>query len=111
GFLVDVATGQPIIANTKTVGKPRFWVVNFQDIWNQTVTKMRRAFLINKLKDILKPFIENSVKITEYPVEIRIYIFDTNINTDISNKGVIYIKVIEDLLVKTNRLTDDSINY
>lgn len=112
GILYNRKTGQPQLANPQTAGKPRFWVVNFQDIWNQNVTKQDRAMKVDKLKAILKPYIEEIEPLNNvFPIVIRIDIYDTNMNVDVSNKGVVYTKVIEDLLVSEGKLPDDSAEY
>ena len=119
GILIKLATGEPQLANPQTAGKPRYWVVNFQDIWNGNMAKQDRAMKVDRLKAILRPYIEQLDPITTFPIGIEILIFDTECPVDISNKGVIYTKVIEDLLVNTNKdkennkhiIPDDSIEY
>lgn len=119
GILIKKATGEPQLANPLTAGKPRYWVVNFQDIWNGNMAKQDRAMKVDKLKSILRPFIENLKPITTFPIGIEIFIYDVECPVDISNKGVIYTKVIEDLLVNSNKgkdnnksiIPDDSVNY
>ena len=76
---------------------------------------------VDKLKDILRPYIEqlNPIPESMFPIGIEIVIFDTEFPVDASNKGVIYTKVIEDLLVNTNKdkptnkkiIPDDSVKY
>lgn len=119
GILIKKATGEPQLANPQTAGKPRYWVVNFQDIWNGNMAKQDRAMKVDKLKTILRPFISELKPIEQFPIGIEIYIFDTECPVDISNKGVIYTKILEDLLVNTNRdkpdnkhiIPDDSVEY
>lgn len=119
GILIKRATGEPQLANPQTAGKPRYWVVNFQDIWNGNMAKQDRAMKVDRLKNILRPYIELLDPITTFPIGIEIVIFDTECPVDISNKGVIYTKVIEDLLVNTNKdkednkhiIPDDSVEY
>lgn len=119
GILIKKATGEPQLANPQTAGKPRYWVVNFQDIWNGNMAKQDRAMKVDRLKNILRPYIEQVEPITTFPIGIEIVIFDTECPVDISNKGVIYTKIIEDLLVNTNKdkednkhiIPDDSVEY
>lgn len=111
GVLINLKTGLPQLANPQTAGKPRYWVVNFQDIWNQNLTKQDRAMKIDKLKSFLRPYIQSISPITQFPVEIGIMMYDTQCPVDVSNRGAIYTKVIEDLLVKEGKLPDDSIDY
>lgn len=117
GILHNTETGKPQLANPKTAGQPRWWVVNFQQIWNGSIAKHGRSSRVDKLKEVVLPHIQ---KLNEewgpldnknYPVSIEIYIYDTEFPVDVSNRGVIYTKVIEDLLVTEGLLTDDSAEY
>ena len=111
GYLVELLTGERIVANPLSVGTPRYWVVNFQAIWNQAIKHQQRAVIINKLKDILRPYVKPVVKIESYPIRVEIFIYDTEMRVDVDNKGVIYTKVITDLLVKEGKIIDDSSQY
>lgn len=117
GVLISKKTGKPQLANPKSVGQPRWWVVNFQQIWNGSIAKHGRSSRIDKLKEVLRPHVQ---KLNEewgplddrnYPVSIEIYIYDVDFQVDVSNRGVIYVKVLEDLLVTEGILVDDSAEY
>lgn len=119
GILIKKSTGEPQLANPQTAGKPRYWVVNFQDIWNGNMAKQDRAMKVDRLKSIIRPYIQELEPITTFPIGLELYIFNTSCPVDISNKGVIYTKIIEDLLVNTNKdkpdnkniIPDDSVEY
>lgn len=111
GILISKKTGEPQLANPQTAGKPRYWVVNFQDIWNQKLAMQSRATVIDKLKDVLRPYIRLVQPIRVFPIEISITLYDTECPVDISNRGAIYTKVIEDLLVKEGIIPDDNVQY
>lgn len=111
GVLIDLRTGNYVLANPRTAGKPRYWVVNFQDIWNQNMTKQDRASKTGMLKDIFRPYIKKIKVIKDFPLEVSIKIFDTECPVDISNKGVIYTKIIEDLLVTEGKIPDDDVTH
>jgi hypothetical protein len=111
GVLCNHKTGEPQLANPKSAGTPRYWVVNFQDIWNQNLTKQARASHVDKLKVIFRPYVQQIEELREFPIEISLVIYDIKCPVDISNKGVIYTKVIEDLLVKEGKIPDDSVQY
>lgn len=111
GILMNRSTGLPQLKNSKSVGKPRMWKVNFQDIWNQSITRMARAIRTEKLKEIFRSYIEQFNIITEFPIEVSIILYNTGFKIDTSNKGVIYIKIIEDLLQELKKIPNDSINY
>lgn len=115
GILTERTTGKPKLANPKSAGQPRWWVVNFQQIWNGSIAKHGRSSRVDKLKEALQPYLtkERVVPINqwEYPVAVEIMIYDTEFPVDVSNRGVLYIKVIEDLLVTEEILKDDSAEY
>lgn len=111
GVLFNKKTNQPQLANPRSVGKPRNWVVNFQDIWNQNITKQSRNNKVIILKEIFKPYIKEIEVIKTFPIKIVINIFDTIMPVDISNKGVIYTKIIEDLLQEMGKIPDDKVQF
>lgn len=113
GVLTRRSDGQPMLANPKSAGKPRYWVVNFQEIWNGAVSRQNRAMKADKLKRILEPHLDELPPINhrDYPIKLEIFIFDTEFPVDASNKGAIYHKVIEDILVKAGVIVDDSENF
>lgn len=111
GILCDKITNEPKLANPGTAGKPRYWVVNFQDIWNQNVTRQARALRTDKLKNIFIKYLKDIDPIREFPIKMCINLYDTEMPVDISNKGVIYTKVIEDTLTFLDKIPDDSSEY
>lgn len=111
GVLICRKTNEPQLANPQLAGKPRYWVVNFQDIWNQSLAKQSRAMMIDKLKDALRPYIKSLRKIRSFPIELSITLYDAQCPVDISNRGAVYTKVVEDLLVKEGIIPDDSAPY
>lgn len=113
GILMEKRTNLPRLANPSVAGQPRYWRVNFQDIWNGAIAKHGRNSRIEKLKEVFKPYIDSIEPIgaVNYPLGMEILIFDTAFPVDVSNRGVIYTKVIEDLLVKCGKIVDDSAKY
>lgn len=117
GVLRHIKTGEAKLANPKSVGQPRYWRVNFQEIWNGSIAKHGRSSRVDKLKEALEPHIQvalvghNSSSPLVYPVAIEILIYDTEFPVDVSNRGVIYTKVIEDLLVSRGILADDDAEH
>lgn len=113
GVLVDLTTGQKVVGNPKLAGTPRDWIINFQDIWNGGMQGAARNNMAIKLKDLLRPYIIPVVPLStdDYPVRLEIIIADTGFKVDASNRGVIYFKVIEDLLVTEGKIIDDSVAY
>ena len=109
--LIDSVTGERVIANPRLAGTPKMWNVNFQAIWNQQIKYQSRAVITGKLKDIFAPFVKDLEPIREFPVKFEIFIFDIDMVVDISNKGVIYTKIIEDLLTEYKIIPDDKAEF
>jgi len=109
--LVDVVTGERVIANPRLAGTPKMWNVNFQAIWNQAIRFQQRAVITNKLKEIFIPFIKDLKPIKEFPIKFEIFICDIDMVVDISNKGVIYTKILEDLLTEYKIIPDDKAEF
>lgn len=113
GRIMDKKTGLPILANPRTAGTERRWIVNLQEIWNGRTTGPARAAKVNKLKDIFRPYIQSlrKIKTSEYPVGMEIHLYNTEFKVDASNKGVIYTKILEDLLTEYKIIEDDGPEY
>jgi hypothetical protein len=113
GILINLETGTKVISNPIKNGQERWWVVNFQDIWNQTIVKEVRASRVEKLKNIFKPYLQKIKPLEDkvFPIELNLFIYDHKMPVDISNKGVIYIKVIEDSLKELGIIPDDKVTY
>lgn len=111
GKLLNLQTGDKVVANSKSAGTMRYWVVNLQDIWNGKMAAQSRAQKVNILKDILRPSIQAAPILEEYPLGLCIKLFNTQFNVDASNKGSVYTKVIEDLLVTEGKIVDDGPSY
>lgn len=100
-----------IIANPSTKGTPRYWVVNFQDIWSQNTQKEDRNNKAIKLSKLFEPYIESLSKIKYYPLRVELYIYSKYMPVDISNKGPVYFKVFLDTLKEKGIIIDDSAKY
>jgi hypothetical protein len=111
GKLYDEFTGEKVIKNSKSVGTPKFWSVNFQAIWNQQIKYQGRALIMKKLKDIFNPYIENLSPIIDFPIRLEIFLLDQEMPVDVDNKGVVYIKCITDVLTNHGIIPDDSSEY
>jgi hypothetical protein len=114
-FILD-ENGEKIIANKRTVGKPRYWVVNFQDLYNGKVNKFGRNARMDLLKEAIWQAIKTKdsnqlIKINEYPIKIELFIYTEEMPVDVDNKGAIYHKAFQDLLTSLKIITDDSSSY
>lgn len=111
GVLIDASTLKPIVKNSRTAGKPRYWNVNFQSIWNGAMHQHARANISNKLSDMVRPSLDKCPVITQFPLRIELVICDILSKQDIDNKGVVYHKVFADTLKKLGKIPDDSVEY
>lgn len=122
----DRKTRHPVIKNKKKVGQPSFWTVNGQDIFNGYKERQERAFIVNKLKKELRPFVVSQLKQfkdEDYPLRIELHYHSQKPRIDIDNKGWIFFKCLQDLLVdkrmkgkteyffKEPYIKDDSVDY
>lgn len=111
-YWCNLETKEPLLRNPQVAGTPRYFVINFQHLWNQGINHNMRSTISNKLKAILKPHLEKIPVITDFPIKLEIFLFDYEMPVDVSNKGVIYIKTIEDVLQKPlNIIPGDSSEY
>jgi hypothetical protein len=120
-FLVDAKTEERIIANPKKVGKPRYQVVNGQDIYNGNISKAARNKLITVIKDQFRQFAMTCPRMTKYPLIMEVEVWDTPIDTtynskqdwDLGNRIFPYNKGFEDVLKKGDCgvIIDDSVFY
>jgi hypothetical protein len=107
GYLIDLTTNEKIISNIYKVGKPNYFVINFQPIYNQFIQYEARNNIVLKLSKIFKPYIENINVINEFPISIDKFIISPEMPIDVDNKFALYTKVITDLLVKEGKVPDD----
>ena len=113
GRLIDNETGMLIAGNPNVVGKPRYWRVNGQDIYNQKVKTFQRNNYIGMLHKFFKLVFETefkNVRIKKFPLTLSITFYvrdmqDHNIDND--NKWI-WEKVIQDTLVENKILPDDN---
>lgn len=113
-FVLD-ENGEKIVSNVRTVGKPKYWVVNFQDIYNNIIRFQARNTIIIKLKNEFLPYINtsklNCIDFSNlYPLRIELFIFSKEMPVDVDNKGALYFKVFQDI-IKDKYIQDDSSEY
>ena len=109
----------PIITNPKRVGKPRYYLINGQDIYNGKLNHHSRGFIMDKIKECYLPYVKDISPINEYPIRIDVEIHDTIKNFydrskeglgqrwDVDNYAFPYMKAFPDLLYKLGKIKDD----
>ncbi len=118
-FLIEVSTGERVVANPEYVGKPSIANINGQGIYNGTIMKYERNSMIGQIKDQLRMHFMNIVPIKRFPIVIEVEIYDVLIDEEYSNKQrwdvgnrfFPYQKAIEDTLTDCNALVDDDSKF
>ncbi len=110
GFIINNITGDKIIANPRTAGNAKYWVINFQDIYNGYIRFQVRASYILKIKKALELALTDVKPFTKFPLRLELFIYAETMPVDIDNKGVMYFKCITDMMVKQYKILpeDDS---
>jgi hypothetical protein len=118
-FLVEKASGKRIVANEHRVGKANMKNINGQAIYNGQIQEHDRNNMIGQIKDSFRKEIQSLEVIKRFPVEIKVYLFDTVIDEDFSNgqdwdvdnRFFPYGKSFADELKKQNKIPDDNRYY
>lgn len=117
-YILD-ETGNKIVSNIRTVGKPRYWVVNNQDLYNGKVNKFGRNARMHQLKEAIYQAIKwSNISTIEpirnpeyYPIKIELFIYTQEMPVDVDNKGVIYHKAFQDLIRDLKVIPDDKSEF
>lgn len=120
---LDIVEGigkvEPIIANPKKVGTPKWYLIKGQDIYSGNLREHQRGFVMDKIKEYYYPFIKDLKPISFYPCKIKCDVYDTIKNFygkdnselggrwDMDNLMYPYLKAFPDLLTVQGILRDD----
>lgn len=113
--LINKETGQLIIKNSKSAGKPRYKKINGQEIYNGNISRQARASLVKKIHEYFKPLlkdVEIPVDLSLYPLtlELLFYIKDMGKNNIDNDNKWIWRKCVQDTLTELGKWPDDN-NY
>lgn len=115
-YLTD-SQGNLLLKNTKSVGKPKYWVLNGQELYSGNLHRRSRAALTYKYHEYLTPYIKEAFKEPivleegEYvEIKVRIYEHLRPAMPDASNLWL-WVKWFEDSLQEAGILPDDSRKY
>lgn len=106
--------GQPLLANPKVAGTPKYQTIRGQDFYSSNI-RHARIPLMYAIKHQFVQYVKDMPKIDFAPIIVRMTIFDTVQNTlakgstspwDVGNRAYPYMKAMLDLLV-TGHLGDD----
>jgi hypothetical protein len=111
GRMID-ANGEFVVANPRTIGKPKYLTINGQALYNARMSPHIRSKVVNSVKDSFLPYMKHIGKIESLPIRISLKMYDTirQANWDLDNQWL-YNKCFQDLLVKLNIIPDDDIKY
>ena len=104
-----------IIANPISAGKPRFWVINGQRIYDGTLHYAVRAKVAKWVHEYLKQFIED-LPVINIPeghhlrIWIDMYKEESDSRWDVDNQWL-WTKWFLDTCVEMGKIPDDSIKY
>jgi len=120
-YLVDLKTGEKIIANPSRVGLPSVVNINGQAIYNGDIARFDRNNMINQIKDQFRTYLCTLTPIAPENLPIRIdclvcdeladSLFLNGQDWDIENRFFPYAKAFHDLLVSLKIIPDDSVRY
>jgi hypothetical protein len=120
GYLINIETGEKIIKNTRTVGKPNVKIISGQYYWQGAHPHIRRK-MKKEMSESFCPYLSGLpiVKEEQYPIGVRIDLYDSlddGTHQDIDNFMFLYRKVIHDVLADVlgnckKVIKDDSKEY
>lgn len=101
-YLVEIATGERVIANPRAAGTPNYMTINGQKLYNGEMHTHTRNKVLKALKDSFAPYIEAIPVIEEFPIIIEMEIHDvireasSNSLWDLDNRAWPYVKAFQD---------------
>jgi len=115
--LENVETGEAVIKNPIAAGTPRFRKITGQYFWSGANPFIRRK-IKNEMSDFFYEFLKDFKKAEDedYPIGVRIDLYDEEDGQDLDNFIFLYRKVIHDVLTAKNMehdpiIEDDSKEY
>lgn len=111
GLLVD-EHGERLIANPRTIGKPRWEALSGNKLTSGYASPFTRNKIASALKEFYAPFVKSMRPITKFPLrmEWEFHTTVTQTNFDLSNFWF-YLKYFEDTLVIEGVIPDDSVEF
>lgn len=113
GKLFDTRTESFVIANRSKAGKPRYYKVNGQDLYNGRMHHATRSKIVSELHKFFAPYVVKLPVFTRYPIEIHMEFRirdEGKHNIDNDNKWL-WQKAFTDTLTLEGKIIDDSPRY
>jgi len=111
GLLVD-SSGEKVIANPRSVGKPRYEALSGNKLTSGYSSPFIRNKIATSLHEFYRPFVKSMRSITTFPIRMEwdFYTTITTTNFDLSNFWF-YLKYFEDTLAEEGIIPDDNIEF
>jgi hypothetical protein len=108
-------SGQKIISNKKTAGKPRLWRVNGQGMYNGSLNPIMRATITKYYHKYLEQFVILNLlpfDTENFPLSVSLDIYEIREDKipDIGNLWI-WLKWFEDVLTECEIIPDDNPTY
>lgn len=104
-YLTDTTTNQRVVKNSKSVGTPRYKVINGQYIYDGSLVKEARNKVLQTVKGFFSPFVDalEPIPLEDFPIRIEVELHypmlaDNGMPWDIDNHFYIYQKAFQDVL-------------
>jgi len=112
GRLINLKNGTVVPSNPMVCGKPRYWKINGQDIYNQKIKFTDRAKIVGLLHEYFSKPLLAELKDFQFPermgIRIIFHILDEGKNNIDNDNKWIYEKVIQDTMTQLNIIKDDN---
>lgn len=105
--------GNKVIANPRSVGKPRLWKINGQALYSGNLHPLARKKITPYMKKYLGTYLDRVQTIIDYPIQIRAIRHEVpgTMRWDIDNQNWIWMKWFQDALVDKGIIPDDNVEY
>lgn len=128
-FLVELETGERVLANPRAAGTPRYITINGQKIYNGEASKHIRNKILSEIKESFAPYVNKlaPINLEDFPIRIELEVHDiirepsSNSLWDVDNRAWPYVKAFQDCLTgntdkkgkKRNKqiIPDDNVLY
>ena len=124
GVLVDLTTGEAIVANPKAAGTPQYKIISSQALYAQMLHPVTRAKMMHELKTEFCKYLKDLEPIKDIPIRVTMEFHDLpHVNQkvwDLENRVGIYLKGFNDALTGykikgvnsiTPLIEDDNVNF
>lgn len=98
--------GITVVANPRTAGKPRYWVINNQPIYSGNLHPQSRANYVRLIKEAYTEFFKNTPQLGD-KLTILIRCINCTTGTDFDNFMSLFRKCLQDHLVKNVKCIQD----